>query len=85
MKVYKYNLDHRMNKISMPPGAELLSVGDQHGRMVLWAKVDDTADSVEYRRVFVAGTGHELPGSCGKFIGAIMTGGGNFVWHVFEV
>lgn len=70
--------------ITMPKGAEMLTVQRQGETACLWAIVDPDAD--KERRVFEAfGTGqhmHEDMGVSRKYIGTFQVP--PFVWHVFE-
>ena len=79
MKIWKYVLETDVNRLEMPKGARVLCVHEQHGRVFLWALVDETAE-VEEREFEIFGTGQE--GVCGEYIGTAYTRG--FVWHVFE-
>lgn len=56
--IYKYLLEPN-GVIKMPRGAEVLSVGEQHGWMCVWALVDTEAP-IESRRFATVGTGHEI-------------------------
>lgn len=68
--------------ISMPDGAEVLSVGLQHGLVTVWALVDPDALLVS-RAFLIAGTGQPcLRRRLGRFIGTVFDG--VFVWHVWE-
>lgn len=81
-RIYKYPF-HVMDEqsISMPAGAEILTVQYQRNSPCLWAKVDDEAE-LKPRWIFVRGTGKELTGAEGRFIGTFQFP--PFVWHVFE-
>jgi hypothetical protein len=72
--------------LTMPDGAELLSVqtqvSDEDG-FWLWACVDPDACQTA-RRLWVVGTGFDLPESLGRFIGTVQLYGGSLVLHVFE-
>lgn len=85
--VYKYPLDsYGATSVELPAGAVILSVQPQRGAPCLWALVDPAAPT-ESRELYVAGTGHDLPGAAGdwRFVGTFQTGGEMFVFHVFEV
>jgi len=83
-KVFKYDvvMDDTF-KLSLPQGAEVLSVGVQFGEPRMWVLVEPTAPVVE-RTFRVAGTGHHITGSL-KFIGTFQLEGGALIFHLFEV
>lgn len=66
--------------VSMPVGAQILSVQDQAGQLVLWAHVDEHA-SHEKRDFVIVGTGHECPEGL-VYLATVQQG--RCVWHVFE-
>jgi len=86
--IYKYELDGGLNKIELPVGAEVLSVGHQNGTPYMWAlhthNVHQNERVLRYFRV--AMTGHPWDGK-GKFIGTIQipTAFVPIVLHVFDV
>lgn len=71
--------------LSMPEGAEILSVQVQDGIPVLWALVDtNKAPMVRNFRVF--GTGNPVvidQGKTARFVGTIQHEY-SLVWHIFE-
>ncbi len=86
MKIYKYLLSRRfsdINEISMPKGAQILSIQFQRGEITMWTLVNDTCEHNEIRTFESYGTGedikdpHEL-----LYISTIQEG--HFVWHIFE-
>ena len=81
--VWKFHLDGIENPVEIPEGAILLSVAQQHGRLVLWARVNPTAPLV-VRHVYVVGTGNPVPSDAGPFIGTAVCDGGAWVFHAFE-
>lgn len=70
-------------RISLPFGAELLSVQMQHDKPCLWARVH-TDQPLEDRVIFTQGTGNPIPEGAGRFIGTYQLNGGNLVFHVFD-
>ena len=81
--IWKYTLVHGHQTVTMPEGAEVLSVAMQGDRIMLWALVrPDAAPSP--RRFVVIGTGWKLPEGEWRFLRTVLTDGGAFVWHVFE-
>lgn len=90
--VYKYtippsNFGEALGR-DFPKGAQLLSVGEQAGELVLWALVDThTGDKIERRTITVVGTGHPVPFMPfyrPEFIGTVQMQSG-IVLHVFEL
>lgn len=87
--IYKYPLivtDEQ--EISMPLGAEILTVQTQNGIPCLWAKVD-TSRPVDVRGIQMYGTGHPMEsgageGEVGKYVGTFQLHGGSLVFHVFD-
>lgn len=72
-------------KLSMPKGAEILSVQNQNDTIHLWALVDLPEPESESRRFVIIGTGQEHVKS--KFINLNFLATvqiGILVWHVFE-
>lgn len=62
---------------------EILSAGEQDGRLVVWALVHPRHERGNAsRRVIVVGTGRTIPAGLLRFIGRITTG--SLEWHVFE-
>ncbi len=85
--IYKYPLDlTEEQQVPMPSGAEVLTVQDQGGSLVLWAKVDPSARLIG-RRIFCHGTGHTMqPKPSGfemRYIATVQQRSG-LVWHFFE-
>lgn len=86
LTVWKYPLAMETQPtVEMPVGAEILHVGEQYGRLCLWALVNTSAP-VTRRRFLVAGTGHDVPASAsrGRFIGTALMHDGGLVFHVWE-
>jgi hypothetical protein len=86
--IYKYPIvNFGIGSISMPEGAEILTVqwDDTVGTPCVWAIVDSSSPTFEYRTFEFIGTGHPMPELDFKsrvYIGTIQNNG--FVWHVFE-
>jgi hypothetical protein len=84
MTIWKFALAIKdEQEIGMPAGAEVLSVHAQYGAICLWALLNPDA-AVEQRTFRIHGTGH-LVLEPGRFLGTVLMGDGDFVWHVFEV
>lgn len=83
MKIYKYVLEITdEQELMVPIGAEVLSVGEQGGKLCMWFLVNP-ANSLYGKNVYIYGTGNPLPNIVNqqKFIGTVQIGPG--VWHVF--
>lgn len=80
MTIWKYTLSvTNEQKISMPSGAQLLTVQLQGGMPCLWALVNPAAPQVE-RKIRIHGTGHEVQG--GEYVETFQWG--PLVFHVFD-
>jgi hypothetical protein len=86
-KIWKYELEVTdVQTIHFPPGAQILSVGEQRGKLVLWAMVDSEAVPSDLRVFEVLGTGNPVPQQnyhIRKFLGTVQIS--HFVRHVFEL
>lgn len=83
--IYKYPLKVTDGQtVTMPAGAELLSVQVQNGIACLWAKVD-TGLGNENRIIHIYGTGHPIENGLPlKYISTFQTLNGELVFHAFE-
>lgn len=82
--IWKYVLDITDKQtLFMPREAEFLHVGEQNGRLCVWAEVD-TDNGLEPVDVFICGTGNQLPvfGAGVLYVGTAQVG--EFVWHVYS-
>ena len=91
MKIWEYELlVTDMQKVAMPEGAQILSVGNQNNKLCLWALVNPDKSfpdrHMEVRHIEIIGTGNPIvePASMvtRNFIGTVIWD--PFVWHVFE-
>lgn len=87
MKIFKYPLQIvDQQTIMLSVSAKVLSVDNQRGSLCLWALVDPLDGLIAPRRIFVHGTGHDIPVASAvsnkQFIGTVLME--PFVWHVFE-
>ena len=83
--IWKYVLEEVSQQvISLPKGAEILTVQVQRGELCLWARVDQNAAKVG-QNIAIHGTGHDLPENIGEYIGTYQKHGGVLVFHVFKV
>lgn len=65
-------------------GSKIISAGIQQGnQLVVWVEVDTAVRGISQHDVWVYGTGWELPGNPGRYIGTVGDSGG-FVWHIYE-
>lgn len=68
--------------ISMPYGAEILTVRLQGGVPSIWALVDPTSPHIVVRTFRIIGTGHDVPNDA-TYVSTWLDG--HFVWHLFEI
>lgn len=83
--IHKYILD-RGYRISIPIGAELLSVQIQNNKLVAWALVDTDVEIMEYKTFRVVTTGLEISSNSlddYEFFTTVQTHNG-LVFHVFK-
>lgn len=81
--IYKYPLQVEDEQIiSMPKGAEILTVQEQHGKPCLWALANPQAEKEEVKIVMV-GTGHIFNTKNLKYIGTCQCINRLFVAHIF--
>lgn len=71
--------------ITLPIGAQLLSVQVQHSEIQLWAIIDTAVVGSYEQRILMVGTGHALPTTDVHvaFLGTVQLMGGDLVFHVF--
>lgn len=86
--IYKYKLTQECNHIETYKGAIVLSAGlDPNEVPCVWMQVD-TAQELEYKCIFISGTGWNLEALFGgdinnfKYINTFQQG--PFIWHVYE-
>lgn len=90
-QIWRYPLKvTAIQHLSMPPGAELLSVDNQQGTLTLWARVIVSYESphpMEQITIGVFGTSHDLPEdvNVAQFIGTVLIFDGQLIWHVFRM
>jgi hypothetical protein len=83
--IWKFPMPLDGATVEMNAGAEVLHVALQHGQLCLWA-LTDTEGPQERRRFITYGTGHPVPSDLRlSHVGTVLTDGGRFVWHIFEV
>ncbi|PHS13499.1 MAG: hypothetical protein COA78_07105 [Blastopirellula sp.] len=85
MKIFKYGIEIVNHQIlSMPEGAQILSVQEQMGQIQLWAIVEPNNALQEYA-LCIFGTGRQMPSDMSNFvhIDTFQQAGGALVWHIF--
>lgn len=87
--IWKYELKpQRVNKLMLPAGAQVLSAGlDPQGEVCVWALVRPDLPKTQAVRIYVYGTGHDVPldnSDRVRFLGTVLMPGLGLVWHVFE-
>jgi hypothetical protein len=86
--IYKYPLTKNGSvHVSLPIGAQLLSVCEVAGELVLYAAIDPNTSKMQVHILYVVGTGWQLAREVStqpnRFMGTVaMTDG--LVWHVFH-
>lgn len=83
--IWKYELKVTDDQeILMPAQAKILSVGNQDGKLCVWALVD-TEQPIAPKYFSIVGTGHPMSEDfpLKRFVGTVIMS--PFVWHVFEV
>lgn len=83
--ILKYVIDMHASKtnVVVPLHAELLSVGNQHGQLVLWVLANIDHPTTQ-RTVHLSLTGQEHCEDAGRFLGTVLFAEGAYVVHVFE-
>lgn len=85
--VFKFKIEPLTEtEVKMPKGARLLSVGAQGKDVVVWAAVDPDGEYA-VRKVLLTGTGFQVSGDFGIFIGTVQitTDFGEMVFHAFDM
>jgi len=86
--IYKYDIPPVDScKVSMPVGAEILTIQAQKDRPCIWALVDPKEEKRDVRVFEVYGTGHSMRCDMGidrNYIGTYQLREGDLVFHLFE-
>ncbi len=93
-RVYKYEItsENVENEyITLPYGAELLSVMNQHESIVLYCLVNPEETRIENRSLILYGTGIDIPSATYemiklynfKFMGTVSMFDGSLIWHIW--
>ena len=69
-------------ELSLPAGAQILTVQIQDDKPMLWALIDPNETLFSTRILGIYGTGHNVPYNPGKYISTFQLKG--MVFHVFE-
>jgi hypothetical protein len=80
--IYKYPLTSQDCTLTLPAGAEILTVKLQNDKPTLWALVDTEEDLKFSRHICIVGTGWQVEDNM-EYITTYLDG--HFVWHVFEL
>lgn len=82
--IYKYPRNVEGSQwVQLHRGSRLLCAQTQRDQPYLWAIVD-TGEPLVSRRIVMRGTGHQLEGDEGMYLGTIQMLEGSLVLHVFE-
>lgn len=87
--IWKYSLTvGRRQEVSMPRGAEILTVKcqkiSQADSIEVWALVDSEKRQDEKHVFSVYGTGHEVSSEKHAYLDTVVCLDGDLVWHVFH-
>ncbi len=89
--IYKYRLDIvDEQRVEMPIDSTILSVHNQDNQVMMWAKVGAIVQGnvpMHWVTIGIFGTGQELPDDIedAVFLGTVLTGNGQLVWHVWKM
>lgn len=81
--IWKYPITAHEVTISLPAGAEVLTVQMQGGFPQIWALVNPEMSEMVPCKFMVVGTGWRFDPSRKKYIGTWQDG--SLVWHLWEV
>ena len=85
LSVLKYELPALGQKwLELPRGAQILRVASQFGVLQMWALVNRDAPLVK-RAFAVVHTGSPVVPPGATYIDTVLTDGGSYVRHVFEI
>lgn len=84
-RIFKYTLNPvNQSSLSLPKGAQLLSIHEQRGAICLWALVDEEEATRETFHFVIYGTGRPFEELTGPFLGSVHLNDGAYVFHVFQ-
>jgi hypothetical protein len=84
--IYKYPLPYEdIVILQLPYGAKILSVLNQHEKIVLYALIDTEKPKHQLVKIRIVGTGHPLEENIKdyQFIGSVALSNQNLIFHVF--
>ena len=82
--IWKFPVKPEMS-LSLPRGAQILTVQSQHGTPQMWVQIDTEAPPREETRHFVAfGTGDRFDSAGLTYIGTFQVESGMLVFHLYE-
>lgn len=87
MRIWKQVLEIKDSQvISLPRGAQIMSVQFQKGILCLWFLANEYQEKVNRRHILIVGTGHPLPDTIMRYIGTVQEPLNSevLVWHLFE-
>ena len=83
--VYKYPLIvDDVQTVTLPVGAKIICIKEQHGDLCLWALVDPNETRTEAVKIRCAGTGHPIEEDV-EYIDTVMLRSGYLVFHFFRI
>lgn len=82
-QVWKYVLQNHCT-FEIPQGAQIVRVGQQLGKVCMWAIVDPSSPVIT-REFTLIGTGYDLPDKQLEFLDTIVFEEVGLVFHAFEV
>lgn len=81
---FRLNVTDRQT-LMIPAPANIRSVIEQYGDVMLYAEMNDGAEMLE-RKIRIYGTGHKMDEPhTGQFIGTVSTEQGQLIWHIYDV
>lgn len=83
--IWKTTLKFGLVEYNLPKGAKILSAALQGDHIMAWFLCSPEEQEREPRKLLLTGTGHQFDEAAYRFVGTVLTDGGTFVWHVFEV
>lgn len=84
--IFKYVLLIKETQlVTLPKNAQVLSVANQRGNLVLWAAVNTQVKETEQHLITIGTTGNPLPDiRKANFLGTVLFDNDTFVAHVFH-
>lgn len=83
-RIWKTQIDVRRRiEVKVPAGSKWLSVQPQYDDVSLWFECDPAAP-LETRTLSLYGTGSDIVGDPGDYIGTFQIEDGNYVFHLYE-